>query len=163
METTLEGLALVDAWIAVAEPGTTFLVGLAAIGGVLSGLETAAKIAFVLVEIASGRLVGFFLRIAEADPPHFAGAINAFGASIFQSAANGFSLLVIGGDSDDCGVALSQSVFVDEQFVFGKSVSGGAFYHPASTAACDGTENAPCEAHGHDWTDARHEKTSEDR
>ena len=89
------------AGIAVAEAGATLLVGFAAIGGVLSSFEAATKIAFILVEVSAVRLVGFFLGITEAQPPHFSGAINAFGACVFQSAANGFDLLVIGSEDDE--------------------------------------------------------------
>ena len=91
--TALEGFALMGIRIPIAEADAALLVGSAAIGGMLCGLETTAKVAFILIEIAA-TLVGFFLRIAKAHPPHFPGAINAIGTSIFQSAAVNFGLLV---------------------------------------------------------------------
>src|SRR5712672_1393322 len=162
LETALEGLALVRAGIAVAEAGATLLIGFAAIGGVLCGLEATAKIAFILGEIASVRLVGFFLGITEADPPHVASAIDAFGASSFQRAASGLSLLVIGGEGDDGGVSLAQRVFVDEQFVFGKAFGGGVFHRCANAAASDGAEDASGKANSENGADTRHEKTSQE-
>jgi hypothetical protein len=72
------------------------------------------RTAFILIEIVVVRLVGFFLCITETHPPHFSGTINAFGASIFQSAANSFGLRVIGGDGNDCGASLPERIFIDE-------------------------------------------------
>ena len=100
--------------IKIAQSRTTLLIGFAAIGGVLGGLKAATKIAFVPVEVSALRLVGFFLRIAEAYPPHFTGAINAFRTRIFQSAANGFGLRFIVLDCDHDGAALPECVFIDE-------------------------------------------------
>ena len=129
----------------------------------LGSLKAAAKIALVLVEIAAVRMIiSSFLRVAEADPPHFPGAINAFGASLFQSAADGLGLLVISGDGDDGGMALPQSVFVDEQFVFGKSLGSRAFHRSANDATSDCAEDASCEPNGEDGTDSRYEKASQE-
>jgi len=161
--TALEWLALVGARIAVAEAGATLLVGPAAIGGVLSSFEATAKITFVLIEVSAVQLVGFFLGIAEAQPPHFPGAINAFGACVFQNTANGFDLLVIGREGDDRGMALPQRVFVDEQFIFRKSVGSGAFHRSASDTTSDCAEDSSCEANGQDGTDARNKKASQER
>src|SRR5207245_2452616 len=113
--------------------------------------------------VSALRLVGFFLRIAEAYPPHFTGAINAFRTRIFQSAANGFGLRFIVLDCDHDGAALPECVFIDEQFVFGESFSGGAFHRSASGATSDSAEDTSCEANGQYGPDARHEKASQDR
>src|SRR5882724_4773576 len=132
------------AGIKVAEARATVLVRFAAISGVLSGFEAATKIAFVFVKVSALRLVSFFLRSAEAYPPHFTGAVNAFGTGIFQSAANGFGLRFIVLHCDHDGMALPQRVFIDEQFVFRESFSGGAFHRSTSGATSDRAEDASC-------------------
>jgi hypothetical protein len=78
-----EGLALVGAGIAVAEAGATLLVRLAPIGRMLGSLKAAAKIALVLVEIATMRLNCYLSpAAAQASPEPLEGPNGETGTSV---------------------------------------------------------------------------------
>src|ERR1700722_284885 len=126
LEASFEGTAFVHARIATAQLPVAFFVGAIAILVQHGGLEAAAEVAFVIFEVAAVRLIFFFFGIAYANPPHFTSSVDAFGAGVFQCAANRVSLVVLGHHHYN-RAALSQSIFVNVQLVFRQSLEDFAF------------------------------------
>jgi hypothetical protein len=134
-------------------------------------LESTAKIAFVVFEFPAFRFVFFFFYVAQPDPPHFTRPVDAFGAGVFQRAANCVSLAIIGHDYYD-GSPFAQGILINVQFVFRQSFEYVALQLSPCGAAANGTKRAEYDASGnsdrehrpHSWNqkarDHRHQSNT---
>src|SRR5204862_1260236 len=90
------------------------------------GLEPAAVSALVAGEVPAEPEVVFGLGAAQADPPLFAGGIDALRAGALQRFAGQRRLVTVAGLHEEDGPALPQRILVDVKLVFRQS-DGGSF------------------------------------
>jgi hypothetical protein len=113
-----------------------------------SGLKSTAKIALVVLEFAAVGFIFFFFGVAQTNPPHFTGPVDAFSSGMFECAANCVSFVIVGHYYDN-RAAFAQCILVDVQFVFRQSFENVALQLSPHGSASNRTQGPEYHAASH--------------
>src|ERR1700728_2562299 len=148
LESPLERPAFVHARVAIAQLAMALLVASIAVLVQHGGLESAAKIALVVIEFAAVGLILFFFGAAQTHPPHSPRTINTLSSGMLERAAHCVSFTIISHHRED-GSPFAQPILVNIQFIFRQSFEHVALQLSANGPAANRTQGPEYHAASH--------------